>query len=285
MTGLFFWRVHIHLIVLGATVVCVSCGLLADGEVSVKRGWNWYDDPAGKTLPEPEDDLAHEPVIPPMERLRKMRPAAVGDLMAAQLSYAIVSEDVGEVAQYYQLLDFVRRRSRAFTALSGVALLQHPQLNARSSYPITNAGRTADSKARKQDRSRRLIAERGEFALVMFSKKSCAYCDVQWGVLQSFRDRTGWTIRRLDIEAYPDRAARMNVQGTPMTILIRRDSEDYFPVAVGAESLPVVADNAYRAIRVLKGEIGLKQFLTDESDDGGFFDPAGTVAGIAHHGD
>jgi len=237
-----------------------------------KRGWNWYEDPA----PEPEEnnpDFAVEPTIPEPTVLKKLRPEAIGKLMDDQLAYAIVSEDVNEVAEYYMLMDFARRRSRTFTALTGVAMLQNPDLNARSQYPVTNAGRKIRSRDRKADRDYRLRQESSEFALVMFSSKGCGYCTVQWGVLQAFHDRTSWAISKIDIDDHPDRAARFNVQGTPMTIMIRKNTDQWFPVSVGAESLPAIADNAYRAVRLLKGEISNQQFLTDEQDNGGFFDP------------
>lgn len=254
-----------------------SIGVLAQ-DPRVKRGWNWYEDPP-KAADKPNPDFAYEPELPSFEILKKMTPKAVGELMEAQLSYAIVSEEVDEVAEYFTILDFVRRRSRTFTALTGVALLQNPELNARTSYPITNAGRTVRSRERKAEKDIRLQSERGEFALVMFSSESCGFCEIQWGVLQSFQDSTGWNVTKVDIAEYPERAARFNVTGTPMTILIRKNSREWFPVSAGAVSLPEVSDNAYRAIRVLKGEITVQQFLNNESDDGGFFDTRGTAFG------
>ena len=247
-------------------------------EAIEKRGWNWYEDPPKQELI--NSDFASEPELPPFNDLKRMTPKAVGDLMEAQLAYAIVSEEVTEVAEYYQILDFVRRRSKTFTALTGVALLQNPELNARTSYPITNAGRRVRSQQLKRKKGAKLIAARGEFAFVMFSSEGCGYCDIQWGVVKSFQDRTGWNVSRIDIDDYPERAARFNITGTPMTILIRKNTPDWFPVAAGAVSLPEVTDNTYRAIRVLKGEISVQQFLSNESDDGGFFDTGAAALNI-----
>lgn len=253
-------------------ILSFSCVDAVHAEPEEKRGWNWYEDPPKEEEENP--DFASEPVIPAYADLKKMTPAAIGQLMDDQLAYAIVSEDVGEVAEYYQLMDFARKRSRTFTALTSVAMLQNPNLNARSQYPITNAGRTVRSKGRKEDRDLRLRAERDQFALVMFSSQGCGYCNIQWGILQAFSDRTGWKISKMDVAEFPERAARFNVQGTPMTILIRKNTQDWFPVSVGAENLPALADNTYRAVRLILGEISNQQFLTHEGDDGGFFDPA-----------
>lgn len=259
------------LVIISLAVSKVHAQDLENGDGKVKRGWNWYEDPPKPIETNP--DFATKPRIPPIDKLRRMKPEAVGELMEAQLSYAIASEEVAEVADYYTLLDFVRRRSRTFTALTGIALLQNPGLNARTGYPVTNAGRTIKSRERKFERDQRLIAESRGFALIMFTSKGCGFCKVQWGTIQAFKDRTGWSIRRLDIAEYPGRAARFNVRATPMTILIKKGSDAWFPISVGVESLPVIADNAYRAVRLLSGEINQQQFLNYESDDGGFFDP------------
>lgn len=261
-----------------ASVVVISTALSRiyaaeplDGEKKSKRGWNWYEE-----LPRPEPihlDRAVKPDIPPLYVLKQMTPEAVGEIMEAQLAYAIASEEVAEVAAYYTLMDFVRRRSRTFTALTSIALLENPSLNARTDYPVTNAGRTAKSRARKEERDRRLVESNRDYALIMFSSEGCGYCDVQWATVQAFKDKAGWVIRRLDVAAYPERAARFAVEATPTTILIRKGSDTWFPVAVGVESLPVLSDNIYRAIRLIAGETHPRQFLNSESDDGGFFDP------------
>jgi len=267
----FLWTIRIINMTM-ITLIFITLPLLAEAQDRPeKRGWSWYEDPP--VVEEINPDFATEPTIPAFEDLQKMTPESIGKLMDSQLAFAIVSEDVAEVAEYYTILDFVRRRSRTFTALTGVALLENPILNARTSYPITNEGRTVRSRERKAEKDKRLQTERGEFALVMFSSVGCGFCDVQWGVVQSFQDRTGWNVTKVDIAEHPERAARFNVTGTPMTILIRKNTRDWFPVSVGAVSLPEVTDNAYRGIRVLRGEITVQQFLNNESDDGGFFDP------------
>ncbi len=263
---------HVIIITLVSTIIFSEATLGQDRE---KRGWNWYEDPV-EVVEEDDSKIAKEPIIPPHEHLKKMTPAAIGELMDEQLAFAIVSEEVGEVAEYFQLMDFARKRSKTFTALTAQALLFNPKLNARSAYPVTNAGRTIVSKERKEIRDRRLINERGDFAIVMFSAKGCNACNVQWGTLQAFEDRTGWNISKMDIHQYPDRAARFNVEVTPTTFIIQKNTKNYFPVSVGLESLPAIADNAYRAVRLLRKEITPGQFLNGANQDGGFFDPGVT---------
>lgn len=233
-----------------------------------KQGYWWYEDPVAEA-PAPA-----APAIPEPAALEKLKPSEIQALINDQLDYALVVQTPDAVADYYRLIDLSRRRSRGFAALTNIVLLENPDLNARADYPITNAGRDALTRRREEERTSRLIAERDEFALIMFSSKACGFCGPQWNVVQLFADRTGWIVRQVDVDAEPSRAARFGIDRTPITIMIRKDTPQWFTVGVGTDSYPALADNVYRAIRLLKGEIDERQFFNGEGDDGGFFDPA-----------
>ena len=270
----FVYRTLLRLTIGSAYLAILLAGFYAGGargeEPDEKRGYWWYVEPPQE---EEEPIGPQAPEIPPLERLEAMAPKEIGALMEAQLDYALVVQSVEAVEDYYRLVDLVRRRSRGFAALASVAMLQNPDLNARSAYPTTNPGREELTRRREQERDLRLARERQSFALLMFSSENCTFCVSQWGVLQYFADRTGWIVRKIDVQREPAKAARFNVTGTPVTVLIERDTENWFPVAVGSESFPAVADNAYRAVRFLRGEITETQFFNGAGDDGGFFDP------------
>jgi conjugal transfer pilus assembly protein TraF len=233
------------------------------------RGYWWYEDP------HPEGDVrtAEKPDIPSLEQLRQMHPEDFQELITAQLNYALVDQTTESVGDFYRLVDFARRQSRSFAALHGQVLLESPELNPHTAYPTTNAGRTAQRRTREQNQQDRLLAERGEFAIVMFSLEGCGFCDAQWAVLQHFRERTGWQIVRLDMHEHAEKAARFNVNSAPVTVMLRHGGRQWANVAVGAQSLPSLMEATHRQIRVLKGEIDPGQFYTDPHDQGGFFDP------------
>ncbi len=218
-------------------------------------------------------ELPPAPYIPRGRALEALKPSEIQELINDQLDYALVSQTTEAVADYHRLIDLSRRRARGFAALTNIVLLENPGLNPRSAYPVTNAGRDELTRTRERERTRRLHKERQEFALIMFSSKNCTFCTSQWNVLQLFAERTGWIVNKTDIHLEPDKAGRFGVEGTPRTIMIRRNTNQWFTVAVGSESYPVIADNAYRGIRLLKGEITNQQFFNSEGDDGGFFDP------------
>ena len=239
------------------------------GEEDGDLGYWWYKDPAV----EADVRTAEKPTIPPLDQLRQMHPDDFQGLITAQLNYALVDQTTESVADFYRLVDFARRQSRSFASLHGKVLLENPELNPHTSYATTNAGRSAQRKTRQQNQLQRLVHERGEFAIVMFSLEGCGFCDAQWAVLQHFSDRTGWQIVRLDMHEHADKAARFNITSAPVTVMLRQGGQQWANVAIGAQSLPSVMEAAHRQIRVLKGEIQPGQFYTDPHDEGGFFDP------------
>lgn len=258
------------LLTLGASPAGVALAASeAENAGEQKQGYWWYEDPdkdGATTL--------KAPAIPEPAALENLKPSEIQKLINEQLDYALVVQTEEAVADYYRLVDLSRRRARGFAALTNVVLLENPALNARAAYPITNAGREALTRRREEERMKRLIAERNEFALIMFSSEKCGFCKPQWNVVQLFGDKTGWIVRKVDVDREPDKAERFGVEGTPMTIMIRKDTPQWFTVGVGTDSYPALADNVYRAIRLLKGEINEIQFFNGEGDDGGFFDPA-----------
>ena len=246
-----------------------------------KRGHWWYADcsqdesPEGFELREPE-----RPYIP-WNDLDRMHPKQVGELIDAQLSFALVDETTEAVTNYYRLVDFARRDARTFAAIHGQAILENPELNPGNQYGTTNASRAALFKDRQDEMNNRLAREREEFALVMFSDPRCGLCVTQWSVLQLFADQTGWRIAKIDVTAEPEKAARFGVSGTPQTVMLRRGGQQWANVAIGSQSLPNVAETAYRQVRILKGETDPSQFYTDGHQEGGFFDPRAGRAGGA----
>ena len=70
---------------------------------------------------------------------------------------------------------------------------------------------------------------------------------------------------------------------TPTLILIQKGNQDYLPVSAGVISADEIEDKAYRAVRLLKGDISPEEYSLYEFQKGGGFDvkkrrPPGTGA-------
>ena len=265
-----------------ASFVLICLQLLVAGSLNAatddkpdKQGYWWYEEP----VIESEEEMLEvqefpTPPLPSQETMMKMHPTQLEELLDQHRDYAVYKLTPETTANYYKVQDVARRKSRAFTSLSSYAMLQNPELNARGAYPVNNPGRKELKRNNELLINNKIARFRNNYALVFLTAESCPYCKVQRSTLKYFRDRHGWTIKEIDIERVPDAALRFNTRVTPMTILIERNSERWMPITVGVESLSVIEQNTYRAIRLMRKEISPEQFFTNENQDGGFFDPS-----------
>lgn len=235
-----------------------------------KQGYWWYEAPK-PTEPADPDQLAR-PVIPPMAELATWTPPRIRKLIEQQRDYAATVLSVEAVADFWRLEDFARRKARAFAGVTQLAMLQHPELNSKSANPMVTDARDAMTAEKDAIRSAYLRQHANEFALVMFSRDSCGYCRVQWPILQRFQEEMGWQVTEVDVDRRADLKQRFGVAVTPTTMLIRRNSTQRMTIASGVEAYPNLAQMAYQAVRLLRGDIRPEQFMTGPGEDDGFFD-------------
>ena len=236
-----------------------------------KQGYWWYQ--ALQPEPsEPDREALMKPAIPPMAELAKWTPPKIRKLIEQQRDYAATVLTIDAVADFWRLQDFARRKARAFAGVTQLALLQNPELSAKSANPMVGDARSAMGAEKDAIRRHYLRSHAGQFALVMFSRASCGFCRVQWPILERFREETGWQVTQMDIDQRPELGQRFGVEVTPTTMVIRRGSAQRMMIASGVESYPNLAQTTYQAVRLLLGDIRPEQFLTGAGEEGGFFD-------------
>lgn len=243
-------------------------------EKNPRHGLFWYE------TPKKEDDKQDEkkyprPVIPSPEALFKMHPKEVQELLDRTRDYALFKLSPDVVLDYYKVQDAARRKSAAFTSLTGYVMLENPELNAASDYPITNPGNAEKQRERQDLKNKSLIKNRNEYALIFFTEPNCGFCVQQSRILENFQRESSWYIKEIDITRQPAARKKFNVDRAPVTILIKRNSsnEKWMPVSVGVDSLDNLRTSIYNMTRVLSGELDPRQFFTNEKQQGGFFDP------------
>lgn len=262
----------------GVLVLSVGVTGPADAQSSTrtiaepKQGYWWYQSPPPPDEVQTDPDTLVKPRIPPMAELATWTPPKIRKLIEAQRDYAATMLTIDAVADFWRLQDFARRKARAFAGVTQVAMLQNPELNAKSANPMVGDARAAMSAEKEQVRRHYLRSQAGQFALVMFSRSTCGYCRVQWPIIERFREETGWQVTLMDIDRRPELATRFGVEITPTTMVIRRGSAQRMVIASGVESYPILAQTAYQAVRLLLGDIRAEQFLTGAGEEDGFFD-------------
>lgn len=260
---------------IGALALLCSGGAVAAQQPSTpgqRHGYWWYEAPKPEPEADRDDATVERPHIPPMEQLATWTPPRIRDLIARQRDYAATVLTVDAVADFWRLQDFARRKARAFAGVTQLAMLQHPELNSRSANPMVGDARSQLGAHKDAQRRSYLRANAGAFALVMFSRSSCGYCRVQWPIVQRFQEEMGWQVTLLDLDRRPEVKERFGVEITPTTMVIRRGSAQRMIIASGVEAYPALAQTAYQAVRLLRGDIRPEQFLTGAGEEGGFFD-------------
>ena len=259
-------------IALAAAMTLSAPSVLAQGPGDARTGYWWYQAPP-KPLEEVADpDALAKPVIPPMAELATWTPPKIRKLIEQQRDYAATVLTVDAVADFWRLQDFARRKARAFAGVTQIALLQHPELNAKSANPMVGEARDQLSAQKDQVRRQYLRSRANEFALVMFSRSTCGYCRVQWPIVQRFQEEMGWQVTLMDIDRRPEMAQRFGIEITPTTMLIRRDSQQRMVIASGVEAYPNLIQMTYQGVRLLSGDIRPEQFMTGAGEEDGFFD-------------
>ncbi|MDB5575732.1 MAG: conjugal transfer protein TraF [Bradyrhizobium sp.] len=269
-------RRHAIPILMLATIFCLPVGAKAQAAdpsgKNSRHGYWWYEAPKPLAEKAPEPDPLLKPVIPPMAELASWTPPRIRKLIEQQRDYAATVLTVEAVADFWKLEDFARRKARAFAGVTQMAMLAHPELNAKSANPMVGDARAELTAQKDAIRRGYLRSKANEFALVMFSRTSCGYCRVEWPIVQRFQEEMGWQVTLMDLDQHPDIGQRYGVEVTPTTMVIRRGSQQHMTIANGVEDYPNLAQMAYQAVRLLSGDIRPEQFMTGAGEDKGFFD-------------
>lgn len=210
----------------------------------------------------------------PLATLWKMHPDRFRPLLDAFHKKAVMDPTEANVYDYLVMQDIARRRSAGMANVTGYVLQKHPELDPGKDMPLAAPGRAARVRMQRGEISRTILAGRADHALLYFSRKSCPYCAVQKNILAFFRDRYGWPVKEIDIEASPDLAARFDIRTTPTLLLIGRNRGEFIPVAAGVVSLDSLEQRLYRGVRLLAGEITPEEYSTYDFEKGGAYDPA-----------
>lgn len=248
-------------------------------EMKPERGLFWGELP--KQEQKEEKKKYPRPIVPSQAEIMEMHPKEVEKLLDETLQYAVYTRKEEDVEAYYRVYDTMRRKAAAFANVSGYVTMKHPELNSRQSYGFTNPSRKAIRKDTNKNIDNLLVGSREDYAIIFLVKDGCPICPTQRNILKSFQDDFGWRIKEVNIDYHPEAIARFNVTTTPLTIIVsKKNLNQWFPVAVGAESLSGLKLNTYRAIRILEGKISAEQYFINENQEGSFFDPKGFKGGV-----
>ena len=240
------------------------------------KGWWWYQKEPQKQADKPEKKKP--PKFTPSlkdysyEQIWEMHPDQFQEFAEALKKKAVQKPSEENVKDYFEVQEIARKKALAFSNVAQFVWQKYPELTTRKDYPITTPGNLARIAQINEERQRTLRDNRDDFALLYFQRPDCSYCDEQSRILDWFTSETGWTVKKVDIQENPGLAGKFSVEITPTMILIQKGNQDYLPVSAGVISADEIEDKAYRAVRLLKGEVTPEEYSLYEFQKGGSFD-------------
>ena len=253
--------------------VTASAGYYADSA----KGWWWYQrepekqhqkEPTRKQKVKPEPSLKDYTY----EQIWDMHPDRFQEFAESLKKKAVQKPSEENVKEYFEVQEIARKKALAFSNVAQYVWQKYPELTTKKDYPITTPGNLARISQINEERQRVLRDNRDDFALVYFQRPDCSYCDEQSRILDWFSSATGWTVKRVNIMENPGMAAKFSIEITPALILIQKGNQEYFPVSSGVVSADEIEDKAYRAVRLLRGDISPEEYSLYEFQKGGGFD-------------
>ena len=247
------------------------------------KGWWWYDrdthleekdEPQEKEKAAPKKEQKTYPSLSVYteEHLWDMDPEDFLKIMDGFRAKAIRWPTDVNVTEYYKVSEIARKKALAFTNTSQYVWQKYPELSTVADYPTNVPGMQAKYGMEKVEQHKVLQENRDDFALVMFVRPGCQYCDEERKIIKWFTDTTGWVVKEVDISRQPDLAERFGVTIAPSLILIQKGNKEYMPVSAGVAAANEIEDKAYRTVRLLKKEITPEEYSLYEFQRGGSYD-------------
>lgn len=265
-----------RLLILTAVFQFAVSSAFASYYTDSSKGWWWYQKEPEKQADKPEKKKAIKstPSLKDYtyEQIWNMHPDQFQEFAETLKKKAVQKPSEENVKEYFEVQEIARKKALAFSNVAQFVWQKYPELTTKKDYPITTPGNLARIAQINEERQRTLRDNRDDFALIYFQRPDCSYCDEQSRILDWFTSETNWTVKRVNTQENPGLAAKFNVEITPTLVLIQKGNQDYLPVSAGVISADEIEDKAYRAVRLLKGDISPEEYSLYEFQKGGAFD-------------
>lgn len=218
-------------------------------------GFYWYDDPE-------QEEETPQPSYPSYQELWDMHPDDFAPLLEERKKIAIQYPTEDNVYRYLEIQDVAKRKSLAFAAVMGLVAQKHPEFSNENHYPLNVPGQRALTRVKNRDLDSYIESIQDQYALIVFEKEGCEFCQTQKPILDMFRVKYAWQVKFLDIEKYRYLADRYSITMTPSILVLSRETEEAMPLSSGVISLSKLRERLVRSVKYMKGEVKPEQFYT-----------------------
>jgi conjugal transfer pilus assembly protein TraF len=109
------------------------------------------------------------------------------------------------------------------------------------------------SKINRGEADQILSDNAGDFALLVFERSGCHYCEEQRPAVEFFSQAYGWTVKHLDIDRYGKMANEYRIDITPSIIMLCKSAGRAIEISKGLVSFDELKE------RILEGIAHLAQ--------------------------
>lgn len=253
------------------------------------HGYYYYEDPAPQVKEEPEKKPEKPASTSPeknrypslkdysYEQLWYMHPDDFSDLNKTFHKKAVQYPTEENALEVIVLNDITRRKAVAYASVMALVSQKHPEYSNVDVYPNNNPARLAERDKTQGSLGNVLSNARDEFALIMFTRDGCKYCDAQKSIVNRFLSQTyGWSYREANISrdsTSSNLAESLGVEKVPSMIVVYRETGEHMPVSTGVVTFDELTKKLYWSIRYLKGETSPEQYLLYDFEEGTGGDP------------
>jgi conjugal transfer pilus assembly protein TraF len=217
-----------------------------------KEGWYWYKDGINKEAARDDETAVSNKRQPDhftYQQLWDMDPDKLKVVLMDRQKLAMQQPTEQNVLSYLIAHEVIKGKSVAFSKVA-------TRLSAQRMGLAKVAAKTGPVSKVNHDKADGILSENaGDFALLVFERSGCHYCEAQQPIVEQFSQAFGWTVKHLDIERYSQMASEYRIDITPSIIMLGRSAQRAVEISKGLVSFDELKELVLEGITLLTREI------------------------------
>ena len=210
-----------------------------------KEGWYWYQDESREEGVKNERAAVlkkRRPDNSTYQQLWNMHPDQLQAVLMERQKLAVQEPSEQNVLSFLIAHEIAKRKSVEFSRVATRLIKQYGLGRAAE-----KSAADIEQKSLNGDSDRALIENAGDFALLVFERAGCHYCEDQRPAVDLFSQSFGWTVKHLDVDQYGPMANQYQIDITPSIIMISKSASIGMEISKGLVSFDELEE------RVLEG--------------------------------
>jgi conjugal transfer pilus assembly protein TraF len=219
-----------------------------------REGWYWYKDEIKGETPKNDEKAVLQKMQPDKftyQQLWNMNPDRLEAVLTDRQKLAVRDPSEKNVLSYLVVHEIIKRKSAAFSLVAtrlAKKLLKPEQIDEKTTAKTP-------SKINRDDFDQILTANAGNFALLVFERAGCHYCEEQQQAIELFQQTFNWTVKHLDINQYGTMAKQYGIDITPSIIMLSKSAGRAIEISKGLVTFDELKERIIQGIPYLTREV------------------------------